>query len=212
MLININCSLFIHLFNYSNGKFSGKNMNFHKLANEISKKEITDLSLKDRLDELVKFRDCLSLYYDSYIDEYNSFLARVEEETDLEERFILEYDFKKDVLSKDYDLDGLNFLLVTILHKYNLTIDDYNTHTNLLKEKYDLELKANWERIAAKEDLDLVESISLISYIQRQDYWDYEHMPLSYAIFDKTIDNILENVENHIDKESLEFLEIFIRK
>ena len=64
----------------------------------------------------------------------------------------------------------------------------------------------------SKYNLDLVESISLISYIQRQDYWDYEHMPLSYAIFDKTIDNILENVENHIDDENMEFLEIFIKK
>ncbi|MBQ3473746.1 MAG: hypothetical protein IJH35_06750 [Methanobrevibacter sp.] len=186
-------------------------MNFHKLANDISKEEITDWSLKDRLEELVNFRKYLADYYDSYSDEYNSFLKRVENETDLEEKFILEYDFKKEVLSKDYDLDGLNFLLVTILHKYNLTIDDYNTHINLLKEKHDLELKANWEHIASKEDLDLVESISLINYIQRQDYWDYEHMPLSYAIFDKTIDNILESVENNIDNENMELLEIFLK-
>ena len=188
------------------------NHNFHKIANDIARKQIENLSLEDRLNKLINFRKCLAQYYDSYSDEYNSFLASVEKETDLEERFILEYDFKKEVLSKDYDLDGLNFLLVTILHKYNLTIDDYNTHINLLKEKYDLELKANWERIAAKENLDLVESISLISYIQRQDYWDYEHMPLSYAIFDKTIDNILKSVENHIDNENMELLEIFIKK
>lgn len=186
--------------------------NFHKLANDLAQNEMENLSLEDRLNALVSFRKYLTDYYDSYSDEYNSFLERVEKETDLEERFILEYDFKKEVLSKDYDLDGLNFLLVTILHKFNLTIDDYNTHINLLKEKYDLELKADWERIAAKENLDLVESISLISYIQRQDYWDYEHMPLSYAIFDKTIDNILESVENHIDDENMELLEIFIRK
>ena len=112
----------------------------------------------------------------------------------------------------NYNFRIFNYTFFTILHKYNLTIDDYNTHINLLKQKYDLELKANWEHIASKEDLDLVESISLISYIQRQDYWDYEHMPLSYAIFDKTIDNILENVENHIDDENMEFLEIFIKK
>ena len=211
MLINKNSILFIHFFNYFNRKFSGKNMNFHKLANDISKEEITDWSLKDRLEELVNFRKYLADYYDSYSDEYNSFLKRVENETHLEEKFILEYDFKKEVLSKDYDLDGLNFLLVTILHKYNLTIDDYNTHINLLKEKHDLELKANWEHIASKEDLDLVESISLINYIQRQDYWDYEHMPLSYAIFDKTIDNILESVENNIDNENMELLEIFLK-
>ena len=188
------------------------NHNFHKLANDVAEKEIENLSLEDRLNELVSFRKYLADYYDSYSDEYNSFLEKVEKETDLEEKFILEYDFKKEVLSKDYDLDGLNFLLVTILHKYNLTIDDYNTHINLLKEKYDLELKANWEHIASGYDLDLVESISLISYIQRQDYWDYEHMPLSYAIFDKTIDNILESVENHIDEEEMEFLEVFVEK
>ncbi|MBQ3472926.1 MAG: hypothetical protein IJH35_02480, partial [Methanobrevibacter sp.] len=127
------------------------NHNFHKIANDIARKQIENLSLEDRLNKLINFRKCLAQYYDSYSDEYNSFLASVEKETDLEERFILEYDFKKEVLSKDYDLDGLNFLLVTILHKYNLTIEDYNTHINLLKQKHDLELKADWERIAAKE-------------------------------------------------------------
>lgn len=187
------------------------NHNFHKLANDVAKKQIKDLSLEDRLNELINFRKYLAEYYDSYSDEYNSFLERVENEKDLEEKFILEYDFKKEVLSKDYELDGLNFLLVTILHKYNLTIDDYNTHINLLKEKHGLELKANWEHIVSKYNLDLVESISLISYIQRQDYWDYEHMPLSYAIFDKTIDNILKSVENHIDDENIELLEIFMK-
>ena len=73
-------------------------------------------------------------------------------------------------------------------------------------------MKANWDRIAAKKDLDLVESISLLSYIQRQDYWDYEHMPLSYAIFDKTIDNIFESIENNLNEENMELLNIFIKK
>ena len=189
-------------------------MNFHKLANDIAKipeDEINRLSLEDRLNELVNYRKCLAEYYDSYSEEYNSFLERIEKEDDLEEKFILEYDFKKEVLSKDYNLDGLNFLLVTILHKYNLAIDDYNTHINLLKEKYDLELKANWEHIVSEYDLDLLESISLISYIQRQDYWDYEHMPLSYAIFNRTIDNILESVEKSLNEENMELLAIFIK-
>ena len=187
---------------------------FHKIANEIVKisdDEIGMMSWEDRLNELVKFRAYLKEYYGSYDENYKSFLENIELENDLEERFIMEYDFKKEVLSKDYNLDGLNFLLVTILHKYNLTIDDYNTHINLLKEKYDLELKANWEHIVSKYDLDLLESISLISYIQRQDYWDYEHMPLSYAIFNRTIDNILESVENSIDEENMELLVMFLK-
>ena len=129
----------------------------------------------------------------------------------MEEKFILEYDFKKEVLSKDYNLDGLNYLLVNILFKFKLYIEDYNEHINLIKEKHDLEMKANWDRIAAKKDLDLVESISLLSYIQRQDYWDYEHMPLSYAIFDKTIDNIFESIENNLNEENMELLNIFIK-
>ena len=188
---------------------------FYKIANEIARipdEEIKEMSLKDRLNELVKFRGYLKEYYESYNDDYISFLEKIEKEEDLEEKFILEYDFKKEVLSKDYNLDGLNYLLVNILLKFKLYIEDYNEHINLIKEKYDLELKANWEGIAAEKDLDLVESISLISYIQRQDYWDYEHMPLSYAIFDKTIDNILESIENHMDEENIEFLAIFIKK
>ena len=188
---------------------------FYRIANEIAKipyEEIKELSWEDRLNELVKFRAYLKEYHDSYGNEYLSFIEKIGLEKDLEEKYILEYDFKKEVLSKDYNLDGLNYLLVNILFKYDLSIEDYNEYVNLLKEKYDLELKSDWEKIASQKDLDLLESLSLLSFIQRQDYWDYEHMPLSYAIFDGTVDNILESVENHIDEENIEFLEIFLKK
>ena len=203
-------------FHHFRKQFMGHIMDdFYRIANRMAKipeDRIDGMSLEDRLNELVRFRHCLKEYYDSYDEDYISFLKEIEEETDLEERHIMEYDFKKEILSKDYNLDGLNYLLVNILFKYHLTVDDYNSHISLLKEKHDLELKANWEHIASQYDLDLIESMSLLSYIQRQDYWDYEHMPLSYAIFDGTIDNILESVENHIDEESMELLEIFIKK
>ena len=188
---------------------------FYRIANEIAKipdEEINGLSWEDRLNELVKFRVYLKEYYDSYDDKYLSFMERIDSEKDLEERYILEYDFKKEVLSKDYNLDGLNYLLVNILFKYRLSIEDYNEYVNLLKEKHDVELKADWEKILSKKDLDLLEALSLLSFIQRQDYWDYEHMPLSYAIFDGTVDNILGEIESHIDKENIEFLEIFVKK
>ena len=193
----------------------GHSMNdFHKIANEIAKipeEEMEKLSLEERLNELVKFRAYLKEYYDSYDESYISFLENMGSESDIEERFIMEYDFKKEVLSRDYNLDGLNYLLVNILFKYKLAIEDYNEHVNLLKEKHDVELKADWEKILSKKDLDLLEALSLISFIQRSDYWDYEHMPLSYAIFDGTIDNILESIEGHIDEESIEFLNIFVK-
>ena len=64
---------------------------------------------------------------------------------------------------------------------------------------------------SSKKDLDLLEALSLLSFIQRSDYWDYEHMPLSYAIFDGTVDNILESIENHIDEENIGFLNIFVK-
>ena len=188
---------------------------FYRIANEIAKipdEEINGLSWEDRLNELVKFRVYLKEYYDSYDDKYLSFMERIDSEKDLEERYIREYDFKKEVLSKDYNLDGLNYLLVNILFKYRLSIEDYNEYVNLLKEKHDVELKADWEKILSKKDLDLLEALSLLSFIQRQDYWDYEHMPLSYAIFDGTVDNILGEIESHIDKENIEFLEIFVKK
>ena len=188
---------------------------FYRIANEIAKipdEEINGLSWEDRLNELVKFRVYLREYYDSYDDKYLSFMERIDSEKDLEERYIREYDFKKEVLSKDYNLDGLNYLLVNILFKYRLSIEDYNEYVNLLKEKHDVELKADWEKILSKKDLDLLEALSLLSFIQRQDYWDYEHMPLSYAIFDGTVDNILGEIESHIDKENIEFLEIFVKK
>ena len=196
-------------------KSMGHNMNdFHKIANEIAKipdEKIENLSLEERLNELVKFRVYLMEYHDSYDESYISFLENMGSESDIEERFIMEYDFKKEVLSRDYNLDGLNYLLVNILFKYKLAIEDYNEHVNLLKEKQDVELKADWEKILSKKDLDLLEALSLLSFIQRSDYWDYEHMPLSYAIFDGTIDNILESIESHIDDESIEFLNIFVK-
>ena len=228
-LINLIQILFliIHYFNYFISYFSsiwrdflikicGHNMNdFYRIANEIAKipdEEINGLSWEDRLNELVKFRVYLKEYYDSYDDKYLSFMERIDSEKDLEERYILEYDFKKEVLSKDYNLDGLNYLLVNILFKYRLSIEDYNEYVNLLKENHDVELKSDWEKILSKKDLDLLEALSLLSFIQRQDYWDYEHMPLSYAIFDGTVDNILGEIESHIDKENIEFLEIFVKK
>lgn len=192
--------------------FCGQKMNdFYKIANDIAKLPDEELSWEDRLNELVKFRAYLKEYYDSYSEDYLNFLERIEKEEDLEEKYILEYDFKKEVLSKDYDLDGLNYLLVNILFKYKLVIEDYNEYVNLLKEKHDVELKADWERILSKKDLDLLEALSLLSFIQRSDYWDYEHMPLSYAIFDGTVDNILESIENHIDEENIGFLNIFVK-
>ena len=190
-------------------------IDFYRIANEIAKipdEEINGLSWEDRLNELVKFRVYLKEYYDSYDDKYLSFMERIDSEKDLEERYILEYDFKKEVLSEDYNLDGLNYLLVNILFKYKLTVEDYNEYVNLLKEKYDVGLKADWEKMISEKDLDLLEALSLLSFIQRSDYWDYEHMPLSYAIFDGTVDNILESIENHIDEENIEFLEIFVKK
>ncbi|AMK14958.1 hypothetical protein [Methanobrevibacter olleyae] len=187
---------------------------FYKIANEIAKipdEEIKELSCEDRLKELIKFRGYFKEYYNSYNDNYIYFLEKIEKEKDLEERYILEYDFKKEVLSKDYNLDGLNYLLANILFKYGLAIEDYNEHVNLLKEKYDLELKSNWEKILSKKNLDLVEALSLLSFIQRSDYWDYEHMPLPFAIFDGTVDDILESIENNVDNENVELLEIFIK-
>lgn len=196
-------------------QISGQIMNdFYRMANEIAKipdEEIGKLSWEDRLNELVKFRDCLKEYYDSYSRDYLKFLEDMEKENDLEEKYILEYDFKKEVLSKDYDLDGLNYLLVNILFKYKLAIEDYNEYVNLLKEKHDVELKADWEKILSEKDLDLLEALSLLTFLQRSDYWDYEHMPLSYAIFDGTVDNILESIEDHIDEENIEFLNIFVK-
>lgn len=187
---------------------------FYKIANEMAKipdENIKNLSWEERLNELVKFRAYLREYYDSYDEDYISFLEKVEKESNPEEKYILEYDFKKEVLSKDYDLDGLNYLLVNILFKYGLSIDDYNEHVNMLKEKHDVGLKADWERMLSKCDLNLLEALSLLSFIQRSDYWDYEHMPLSYAIFDGTIDDILKSIEDHIDEENIELLDIFVK-
>ena len=184
---------------------------FHKIANEIARIPDENRSWEERLNELVKFRDYLKEYYDSYNDNYVSFLEKIEKEDDLEEKYILEYDFKKEVLSKDYNLDGLNYLLVNILFKYKLAIGDYNEYVNLLKEKYDVGLKADWEKILSEKDLDLLEALSLLTFLQRSDYWDYENMHLSYAIFDGTVDNILESIENHIDEENIEFLNIFVK-
>ena len=91
---------------------------FHKIANEILQIPEENMSWEERLNELVKFRAYLKEYYGSYNDVYLSFLEKIGQENDLEEKYILEYDFKKEVLSKDYDLDGLNYLLVNILFKY----------------------------------------------------------------------------------------------
>ena len=51
---------------------------FYKIANEIARIPEENLSWEERLNELVKFRVYLKEYYDSYGDDYLSFLERIE--------------------------------------------------------------------------------------------------------------------------------------
>ena len=187
--------------------------NFHRIANDVADvpdSEIENMSWKDRLNGLLKFREYFKLYYGSYSEEYLEFLDNVDNEEDLEKKEDLIYFFKKETLTKDINLDGLNFLFVNLMIKYKFEHMDYNDTINGLKENHDLVFKHNWLNLLSKEDLSLFESVCLLNYIQRSDYWDYEHMPLSYAIFDGTIDNILGVMERNLDEENIELLEIFI--
>lgn len=187
--------------------------NFHRIANDVADvpdSEIENMSWKDRLNELLKFRKYFKLYYGSYSEEYLEFLDNVDNEEDLEKKEDLIYFFKKETLTKDINLDGLNFLFVNLIIKYKFEHMDYNDTINNLKDKYDLVFKHNWLNLLSNEDLNLFEAVCLLNYIQRSDYWDYEHMPLSYAIFDSTVDNILKGMENNIDEDNLKLLEIFI--
>ena len=62
---------------------------FYRIANEIAKipdEEINELSWEDRLKELVKFRAYLKEYHDSYGNEYLSFIEKIGQENDLEEK------------------------------------------------------------------------------------------------------------------------------
>ena len=187
--------------------------NFHRIANDVADvpdSEIENMSWKDRLNELLKFREYFKLYYGSYSEEYLEFLDNVDNEEDLEKKEDLIYFFKKETLTKDINLDGLNFLFVNLMIKYKFEHMDYNDTINNLKDKYDLVFKHNWLNLLSNEDLNLFEAVCLLNYIQRSDYWDYEHMPLSYAIFDSTVDNILKGMEDNIDEDNLKLLEIFI--
>lgn len=188
--------------------------NFHKTANDIAniqEDDIKDLSWEERINELLNFRQYYKQYHDSYSQEYTDFLKTVNSEDDLEKKEDLIYFFKKETLTKDINLDGLNFLFINIMLKYDLTLKEYNDTINSLKERYNIEFKHNWINLLSKEDLNLLESLALLTYIQRSDYWDYEHMPLSYTIFDGTIDNILKGMENNMNEENYELLEIFIK-
>ena len=62
---------------------------FYRIANEIARIPEENLSWEERLKELVKFRAYLKEYYDSYNDDYVSFLEKIEDENDLEEKYIL---------------------------------------------------------------------------------------------------------------------------
>ena len=189
--------------------------NFHRIANEIAKipdEKIKDLSWEDRVKELLKFRQHYNQYRKSYSEEYLDFLEKANKEEDLEKKEDLIYFFKKETLTKDINLDGLNYLFVNIFLKYGFEYLDYNDTLNNLKDKYDLNFKHDWFSLLSKEDLSLFESINLLNYIQRSDYWDYEHMPLSYAIFDGTIDNILKGMENNLDEDNLELLDVLLKK
>lgn len=187
--------------------------NFHRIANDVADvpdSEIENMSWKDRLNGLLKFREYFKLYYGSYSEEYLEFLDNVDNEEDLEKKEDIIYFFKKETLTKDINLDGLNFLFVNLMIKYKFEHMDYNDTINNLKDKYDLVFKHNWLNLLSNEDLNLFEAVCLLNYIQRSDYWDYEHMPLSYAIFDSTVDNILKGMEDNIDEDNLKLLEIFI--
>ena len=177
---------------------------FHKIANEILQIPDENLSWEERLNELVKFRAYLKEYYDSYNDDYLSFLEKIGSENDLEEKYILEYDFKKEVLSKDYDLDGLNYLLVNILFKYKLAIEDYNEYVNLLKEKHDVELKADWEKILSEKDLDLLEGLRLsvqhCEEVMKENADRYPVLENSYNILMENNANLKEDIKECTEK------------
>ena len=195
----------------------GQNMdfNFHKIANEIAgipDEAIKELSWEDRINELLRFREYFKLYHDSYGEEYLDFLEETEKEMDLEKKEDLIYFFKKETLTKDINLDGLNFIFVNLMLKYGFEYLDYNDTIINLKEKYNMEFKHDWLIRLSRENLNLFESINLLNYVQRSDYWDYEHMPLSYAIFDGTIDNVLAGMERNLDEENLVVLDILLDK
>ena len=62
---------------------------FYSIANGMAKipdEEVNEMSWQERLNELVKFRAYLREYYDSYDEEYISFLERIEKEKNLEEK------------------------------------------------------------------------------------------------------------------------------
>lgn len=194
-------------------------MDFHKQANEIGKIEqdyLSKLSLKERILQLLKFRQYYSIYRKEYSKVYNDFLERMESfeiksEEDLDDRESEIYYFKKEVLSADVDLDGLNFILISLLEKYDLSIENYNDSLNLIRERYEISYLANWLLSLSRENLNLLEALTLITFIARSDYWDYENMPLSYAIFDGTIDNLMERIEKSLDEDNLKALEIFMK-
>ncbi|WP_297981511.1 hypothetical protein [uncultured Methanobrevibacter sp.] len=194
-------------------------MDFHKQANEIGKIEqdhLSKLSLKERILQLLKFRQYYSIYRKEYSNVYNDFLERMESfeiksEEDLDDRESEIYYFKKEVLSADVDLDGLNFILISLLEKYNLSIENYNDSLNLIRERYEFSYLTNWLLSLSRENLNLLEALTLITFIVRSDYWDYENMPLSYAIFDGTIDNLMERIEKSLDEDNLKALEIFMK-
>lgn len=194
-------------------------MDFHKQANEIGKIEqdyLSKLSLKERILQLLKFRQYYSIYRKEYSNVYNDFLERMESfeiksEEDLDDRESEIYYFKKEVLSADVDLDGLNFILISLLEKYDLSIENYNDSLNLIRERYEISYLANWLLSLSRENLNLLEALTLITFIARSDYWDYENMPLSYAIFDGTIDNLMERIEKSLDEDNLKALEIFMK-
>ena len=52
---------------------------FYRIANEIARIPEENLSWEERLNELVKFRAYLKEYYDSYNDDYVSFLEIIED-------------------------------------------------------------------------------------------------------------------------------------
>ena len=194
-------------------------MDFHKQANEIGKIEqdhLSKLSLKERILQLLKFRQYYSIYRKEYSNVYNDFLERMESfeiksEEDLDDRESEIYYFKKEVLSADVDLDGLNFILISLLEKYDLSIENYNDSLNLIRERYEFSYLTNWLLSLSRENLNLLEALTLITFIVRSDYWDYENMPLSYAIFDGTIDNLMERIEKSLDEDNLKALEIFMK-
>ena len=167
------------------------------------------LSLEERLNKLMEikvfFDEFENPLYDRYTNKINN-----EEDSEIKKQFIDVFKYK--FLDKDIKIGQLYDVLIDSVFKYYLYVPYYmDIGKDIIHfSKYHCFCE-DFIIHAANEDLNLLESLTLLTIALRLDYWDY-YCSTNYLIANKTINKLLNLIYDNLDKDQIKTAEDYFNE